>query len=250
MKRFGLIGFPLGHSWSARYFSDKFASEGTTDYRYDLFPLKKIEELPQLLSNTPDLAGFNVTIPYKQSVMDYLDELSEPAKKIGAVNCVRVSRTSESSTLLSGYNTDWLGFLEAYGTQLSDFGQKAMILGNGGAARAVAYALQQLEIEPLFVGRHDYNTGNFLYWNEILPGHFKQFRIIINTTPLGMSPDVDSSPPVPYEYLTRNHLVIDLVYNPEETLFIKKAKRYGAVTAGGYPMLTAQAEHSWKIWTQ
>jgi len=246
MKRFGLIGYPLGHSFSKGYFTEKFIREGFSEYAYENFPLEFIEELPGLIECNPDLEGLNVTIPHKQAVIPYLNELDPRAAEIGAVNCIKVTR-SNGGVRLKGYNADAWGFehslLDMIGTQRPD----ALILGTGGASKAVAYVLTQLGISFHFVSR----TGNgehILSYHDLSPELITRTPLIINTTPLGTYPNTDTLPAIPYEAIGRGHFLHDLVYNPAETTFLREGRLRGATVKNGYAMLLGQAERSWEIW--
>lgn len=245
MHVFGLIGYPLSHSFSKRYFTEKFEREGLAGtHRYELFPLQSIEELTELLAGEPDLRGLNVTIPYKEQVLPYLDELAEGARDIGAVNTIKIA-----DGRLTGYNTDVAGFRESLEEFLRETGgppRAALILGTGGAAKAVAYVLRQMGIAFQYVSRQA-AEGQLAYGavdNKVLAAH----DLIINTTPLGMSPKVDDCPAIDYSALEPHHRLYDLVYNPAETLFMQRGKAQGAATRNGISMLYGQAEHAWQIW--
>ncbi len=251
MRIFGLIGYPLGHSFSKKYFTEKFAKEGIANAAYELFPLENIELFPELLANQPILRGINVTIPYKEQVIPYLTRLDPAAQRIGAVNVIK--READGST--TGYNSDYFGFkstlegfLQKYyvaeGKNLRKL--KALILGTGGASKAVRIALEDMDIEYVYVSRRG-GEGVYSY-DDLTERAMEKHLLIINTTPLGMYPEVDVFPPLPYEWLTADHLLYDLVYNPEQTMFLQKGAERGAKTFGGLPMLHAQAEKSWEIW--
>lgn len=243
MKRYGLIGYPLGHSFSARYFADKFAREGIADCRYDLYELKTIEELPALLEAQPELRGFNVTIPYKQQIIPYLDDLSPETRMIGAVNCVRCE-----GRRLTGYNTDVTGLRASLETFLGgERPERALVLGTGGASQAVQYVLAQMEIPFDLVSRNP-ATGNYTY-DEVSDEVIGSHRLIINASPVGMHPNVEEAPRIPYAFVTPSHYLFDLIYNPAETLFLQ----YGAQrehTCNGLDMLVGQAEAAWAIWNR
>ena len=241
MRRFGLIGKPLSHSFSKNYFTQKFAREHINNCRYDLFELTTIEDLPALLLSYPDLEGLNVTIPYKQEVIPYLDEATEVVKEIGACNCIKISGGK-----LKGFNTDVVGFKRSLETHLLPGHDKALILGTGGAARAVQYALKELGIEYRLVSRR--KTGEGLGYEDVGEDILKKYRLIINTTPLGMYPNLDEAPPIPYQYLSPAHLLFDLIYNPAKTKFLQNGEAQGARIANGHEMLILQAEESWRIW--
>jgi len=239
---YGIIGYPLSQSFSPAYFNHKFMQLGI-DERYQAFPIGTIEALPSLLHTYPGLKGFNVTMPYKQEVMAYLDELDHTAAAIGAVNTVRI-RTGR----LKGFNTDAAGFMNSLKPLLQPQHRAALVLGTGGASKAVTYSLRQLGIPYRLVSRRQ--TATNLGYADLGPALMQQHLLIINTTPLGMTPDTGSFPDIPYELLTEAHLVYDLIYKPEKTLFLQKAKEQGAAVKNGYDMLIGQAEAAWAIWTQ
>lgn len=295
----GLIGYPLSHSFSKEYFRSKFEREGISGYDYELFPLEKITDLPALLEQYPALCGLNVTIPHKVNVLPYLQQLDETAAAIGAVNTIKIGRSGRAAALqrgsageqaeaaalqgdstglpaggvvLSGFNTDAYGFQTSLEPLLRPWHKKALILGTGGASRAVLYVLQTLGITPLFVSRrpaeertgsdqeaaqpgqmtrqagHNQRAEQIVY-EQIDAGVIQEHPLIINTTPLGTFPDTGSCPAIPYDALSERNLLYDLVYNPPETLFLKKGKEKGAATMNGLDMLRLQAEKSWEIWT-
>ena len=242
MRRYGLIGKKLGHSFSKRYFTEKFEKEGIRDSVYELYELPDIAEVPELLAREPELVGLNVTVPYKEAVKPYLDELDKSAAAIGAVNTIRIKdgRTK-------GYNTDFIGFrdtLEQFYPQ--EARGQALVLGTGGAAKAVWAALRALAIPYVPVSRNP--AAGELSYEAVTPEILKQYNLLINTTPLGMAPDTASAPAIPYDALTSQHYLYDLVYNPEETSFLQKGRAAGAKTLNGLPMLHGQAEAAWKIW--
>ncbi len=245
MRRFGLIGFPLSHSFSKKFFTQKFAAENISGCAYELFPIEKVELLPDLITQDQELEGVNVTIPYKLAVIPFLDEIDEAAAQIGAVNCIAVKRRN-GKLFLKGYNTDAYGFEESLVPMLEPHHAKALVLGDGGAAKAVKYVLDKLGIPFLVVTRKP-GSGTILY-DRITGEVLKEHTILINTTPLGMSPDYDTCPQIPYESLSDRHLAYDLVYNPEETVFLRKSKEKGARVKNGMEMLYLQAERSWYIW--
>jgi shikimate dehydrogenase len=257
MKKFGLIGYPLTHSFSEKYFTEKFEKEKLEDHVYKVFPLPNLSDFPELLRANPDLCGLNVTVPHKIGVMFYLDKLSDAAREIDAVNCIKVLNhhpvesffTGEFTSTrlrLEGYNTDAYGFEMSLKPLLKRHHQKALILGDGGASRAVAYVLKKLDISFRFVSRRA--KGKQLDYTELTESIIKDRLLIINTTPVGTFPNINEAPQIPYEYLTGKHLLYDLVYNPEETQFIKKGKEMGCATKNGLEMLHLQAEKSWEIW--
>lgn len=247
---YGLIGYPLGHSFSAKYFAEKFKRENI-DESYELFPIHKIEDMELLLRKNCSLKGFNVTIPYKRSIFGFLDEVSEDARNIGAVNVVRIDR-NECADIprLVGYNTDWSGFSESLLPLINDTIRNALILGTGGASAAVAYALSRLGIKYTFVSRTKKIEFESITYNDIDEKKMKDNLLIINTTPLGMYPETSSCPDIPYNLLTEHHLCYDLVYNPEVTEFMKRSSKFGARVKNGLEMLHIQAELSWKIWNE
>jgi len=241
-KLYGLIGYPLSHSFSKSYFTEKFEQAGITDSYYELFPLESIEQFPSVLKQYPNLRGINVTIPYKEAVIPFLDELDEGARAIGAVNCIKVEQGR-----LYGYNTDAYGFeqslLEFLKTNNAQ-PEQALVLGTGGAAKAVVFVLQQLHLPFQWVSR-DADKGDLTY--EAISS-LEEYPLIINTTPLGMAPRIDTFPDIPYHCLSGRHLLYDLVYNPLETQFLQKGAAQGAATQNGLPMLYYQAEKAWSIW--
>ena len=241
MKRFGLIGKTLKHSFSKTYFEKKFADEGLSDYRYDNFELQSIDQFPGLISATADLRGLNVTIPYKEEVLQFLDFKNEIVERIGACNCIQIKEGQ-----LYGFNTDAIAFKNSLQKQLQSHHKCALILGSGGASKAVQYALQELHIDFLIVSRH--KKENQLGYEDVGRDTIECHQIIINTTPLGMYPNVDQDPPIPYKAIGSQHLLYDLTYNPPKTKFLKQGEANGAVIINGYEMLVAQAEESWRIW--
>ncbi|WP_396192820.1 shikimate dehydrogenase family protein [Flavobacterium sp.] len=243
-KKFGLIGKNIAYSFSKKYFTEKFSSDLFDDFTYENFDIESINDFPEILKNNPDLKGLNVTIPYKEAIIPFLDTLSDKAFKIGAVNVIRFTKKGN----LKGYNSDWYGFKQSLEPLLQPHHKRALILGTGGAAKAVAFALAQLGIFYTFVSREA--TENAIDYDRINVTTFDNFQIIINCTPLGTSPNVKEFPPIPYQFFTDKHIAFDLIYNPEETQFLKKAKKNGAVTKNGYEMLVFQAEKAWKIWNK
>ena len=244
MQIYGIIGYPLGHSCSPRYFNEKFQKENIAA-EYRSFEMPDIRQLPTLLQQTPDLCGFNVTIPHKQNILPFLDEISEEARVIGAVNCVKVSHPNGQPYLV-GYNTDMYGFRKALLEFIPAAISKALILGNGGAAKAVRYALHSLNMEVSIVSRTPRQADEIGY--AALPDLITGYPLIVNTTPLGTWPDTSEFPPLPYELLTAGHYLFDLVYNPETTTFMQKGRAAGAHACNGYAMWLGQAEKNWEIW--
>lgn len=247
MRRFGLIGFPLSHSFSKKFFTEKFENEDISNCEYELYPIENIRRLPDLISSTEFLRGLNVTIPYKLDVLPYLNEIEEAAMSIGAVNCIDISH-KETGVFLKGYNTDAYGFEESLIPLLDRHHDKAIVFGDGGAAKAVKYVLNKIGIPFLIVSRKASHSA--ILYEEVSASILEEYTILINTTPLGMSPDYNSAPEIPYDRLNSRHLVYDLVYNPEETAFLKKAMVQGAQIKNGLEMLYLQAERSWQIWNQ
>lgn len=247
MRQFGLIGYPLSHSFSKKFFTQKFETEGIVECEYDLYPIENIDLLPNLLLENPSLEGLNVTIPYKLEILPFLNEVDEAARVIGAVNCIAITGKGNYATL-KGYNTDAYGFEESFKPLLEAGHLKALVLGDGGAAKAVKYVLEKLCIPYIIVTRKP--TDSSVLYEQLTEEILQEYTIVINTTPLGMSPDVVSSPEIPYQYLNAKHLVYDLVYNPEETTFLNKAKVQGAKIKNGLEMLYLQAERSWYLWNK
>lgn len=241
---YGLIGNPLGHSFSADFFNDKFEREGINE-RYELFPLPEIDRLPDLLKAHPDLKGLNVTIPYKEKVISYLTALSDDARVIGAVNVIKIS---DNGKKLTGYNSDAIGFRDTIQPLIKPYMRKALVLGTGGASRAVAYVLRNLGLEVTKVSRHP-EEGELSY-DGLTPEVMESSHVIVNTTPLGMWPNTDQAPPLPYHLLTPEHLCYDLVYNPEVTKFMALSEKQGAAVKNGLDMLHGQALAAWRIWTE
>jgi len=257
MKKFGLIGYPLTHSFSKKYFTEKFLNEGFEDHEYEAFPLPNLNEFPEILKANPDLCGLNVTVPHKIGIMYYMDKIDPAAKEIDAVNCIKIINhhpvedffSGELSSLklrLEGHNTDAYGFEMSLKPLLQKHHTKALILGNGGAARAVAYVLNKLDISFRIVSRRAIRKE--LLYTQLNNDILKERLLIINTTPVGTSPNIEACPDIPYEFLTSKHLLYDLVYNPEETEFLRRGRERGAVTKNGLQMLHLQAERSWEIW--
>lgn len=246
-RTYGLIGFPLTHSFSQAYFNRKFEAEGIPAH-YINYELPDIGDLMEVISEYPTLSGLNVTIPYKEQVIPYLNEIDEDARKIGAVNVIKFIRKKGNDIKLKGYNSDIIGFSDSIRPLLNPERNKALILGTGGAAKAVRQGLINLGVEPLMVSRTP-NEGVITY-ADITPEVMDAHKIIVNTTPLGMYPHVDECPDIPYGLLTSSHLCYDLLYNPDVTLFMKKSSEMGAETKNGLEMLLLQAFVSWQIWEE
>jgi len=245
MKHFGLIGFPLGHSFSKKFFTEKFKQENI-DAQYDLYELANLLEFENLLTET-ELYGLNVTIPYKEQVIQYLDELDDTAAEIGAVNVIKFIR-KEGSLRLKGYNSDAIGFENSLAPLLKPYHQKALILGTGGASKAIDYTLRKLGITTTFVSRTA--KPNSLTYDQLNEDILNENLVIINASPVGTFPHADECPNIPYQFLTDKHLLFDAVYNPAETLFLKKGKEQKAQVLNGEGMLTGQAIAAWKIWNE
>ena len=246
MRKFGIIGYPLAQSASPAFFNGKFADEGI-DARYIPFEIESIEELPRILEENPELCGFNVTIPYKIDVMRYLESMSDEAREIDAVNVVKVTRDAEGKPRLAGHNSDVIGFTRSLKPLVEGKHSKALILGTGGVSKAVACSLRRLGIEFMFVSRKA-GTGAIAY-SDITKEIMESHTLIVNCTPLGMTGHgVDLCPDIPYPMLSDRHLLYDVVYTPEETLFLRKGAEQGAATKSGYEMWYLQALASWEIW--
>ncbi len=239
-KIYGLLGRNIGYSFSRNYFSEKFEKENL-DCQYNNFDLKQIEELKQVTKNT-NIQGLNVTIPYKEEVISFLDNLDPVAKEIGAVNVIKFEKNQQ----LTGYNSDYFGFIESLKPLLNKTIKKALILGTGGASKAIAYALNQLNISYTFVSRNpDFNELSYTNLDEDI---IREYKLIINCTPIGTYPKTENYPNIPYEYITENHVLYDLIYNPDQTTFMKKGLQRGAKVSNGLQMLILQAEKAWEIW--
>lgn len=243
MRAFGLIGFPLGHSFSKKYFGDKFEREGIAGNAYELFPLEQIDQLKDLLASNPDLVGLNVTIPYKEQVIPYLDSMSPVVEEIGACNCIHIQEGR-----LMGHNTDVIGFSRSLLPQLKPHHKQALILGTGGSSKAVAYTMKELGIPFLQVSRTP--ADGMISYEEIDQRMLESHTLLINTTPVGMFPDIAKAPAIPYEFIGADHYLFDLVYNPERTGFLQEGALRGAAVENGSDMLVIQAEASWEIWNR
>ena len=245
MKKYGLLGYPLGHSFSRNYFNQKFEAE-RIDAEYLNFEIPEIKEIKNVIKENPELNGLNVTIPYKEQVIPYLDDLDEDARLIGAVNVIKFSKGLFGKVKLKGYNSDIIGFKQSIEPLLKEHHRKALILGTGGASKAVFQGLKQLGVASTFVSRKA--KEYCITYEEIPPKVMEQYTVIVNTTPLGMYPNVNACPDIPYDLLTSDHLLYDLLYNPDETLFMRKGKEKGAVVKNGLEMLLLQAFAAWEIW--
>lgn len=244
MDIYGLIGYPLGHSFSISYFNQKFTDEGI-DAKYENFEIKNIETLLEVLDTVPNLRGLNVTIPYKQKVMSYLDTISPEARAIGAVNVIRVIHEG-NQTKLKGFNSDVIGFTKSIEPMLEKIHKKALILGTGGASKAIDYGLRALGLDTVFVSR--YQRPGTIQYKDVTPEIIKEYNVIVNCTPCGMYPHVDECPDLPYEAMDTHTILYDLIYNPDETLFMKRGAEQGASSKNGLEMLLLQAFASWEFW--
>lgn len=245
MKKLGLLGKNIGYSFSRNYFNNKFNNEGLANvFIYENFDIDSIEKFPEIIKNNPNLIGLNVTIPYKEVIVPFLDELSKDAKQIGAVNTIKI--TAEGK--LIGHNTDYFGFTESLKPLLENHHQNALILGTGGAAKAIAFGLNKLNIKSTFVSRE--SKENTISYKDLSANTFDSYQIIINCTPLGTSPKTELFPDIPYEHFTEKHIAFDLIYNPEKTIFLQKAENKKAVIKNGLDMLVFQAEKAWEIWNK
>ncbi len=245
MKTYGIIGFPLTHSFSKKYFTQKIEREGIADAAYHSFPLTAIEGFPFLLRDNPLLKGLSVTIPYKEKVLQYVNHLSDEVKQIGATNCIKIREEK-----LTAYNTDIIGFEQSFIKNLKPNHKKALVLGTGGSSKAVQYILKKLRIDFFIVSRYKNVKEGFIQYDQITKNIIHEYNLIINATPLGMSPDEDTCPDIPYNLLTPEHYLYDLVYQPAKTLFLQKGEKQGATIQNGYEMLVIQAEENWRIWNE
>ena len=245
MDKYGLIGYPLGHSFSVTYHNQRFADEGI-NAKYVNFEIPNIEQLIEVLSSNPELKGLNVTIPYKEKVMEYLDYISPEARAIGAVNVIRVVHEG-AKIELRGYNSDVIGFVQSIEPMIESYHKKALVLGTGGASKAICYGLKSLGIEPVLVSR--YERPGTIQYASITPDVVKEYNVIVNCTPLGMFPKTNECPALPYEAMDEKNILYDLIYNPDETLFIRKGAERGAAVKNGLEMLLLQAFASWEFWT-
>jgi len=248
MKTYGLIGYPLSQSFSQKYFTEKF-QKVSIEARYLNFPIPSIDEFPELVEHHPYIGGLNVTIPYKEQVIQYLDELDPIAKEAGAVNVIKFDWTNPSKPVLKGYNSDIIGFTKSIEPFIKPHHKKALILGTGGAAKAVGYALKRMSIEFKFVSRTPKSDDQISYYS-LNKESMEEYSVIINTTPLGMYGNNDAKPEIPYHYCGENHLFYDLVYNPEVTAFLYAGQKQGAAIKNGLEMLHLQAEAAWEIWNE
>ncbi len=246
MDKYGLIGYPLGHSFSRNYFNEKFADEGI-DAEYVNFEIPSIDDLPEVIDSNPNLKGFNVTIPYKEKVISFLDSVSPEARSIGAVNVVKVEHKGKN-VVLKGYNSDVIGFTRSIEPMLNVWHKKALVLGTGGASKAINFGLKSLGLETVFVSR--YERPGTIQYDKVTADVVKEYNVIVNCTPCGMYPHTDECPQLPYEAMDTHNLLYDLIYNPDETLFMKKGAAQGAVVKNGLEMLLLQAFASWEMWNK
>lgn len=244
MDKYGLIGYPLGHSFSKSYFNEKFENE-KIDAEYINFEIPSIDSLPEILASNPELKGLNVTIPYKEKVISFLDTISPEARAIGAVNVIKVGHKG-NATYLKGFNSDVIGFTKSIEPLLERFHKKALILGTGGASKAINYGLKSLGLETVFVSR--YERPGTIQYSQITPDVIQEYNVIVNCTPCGMYPHIDECPQLPYEAINSKNILYDLLYNPDETLFMKKGAQHGATVKNGLEMLLLQAFASWEFW--
>ncbi|MBR5688019.1 MAG: shikimate dehydrogenase [Prevotella sp.] len=244
MDKYGLIGYPLGHSFSIGYFNEKFQNENI-DAVYENFEISSLDSLEEVIATNPELKGLNVTIPYKERVMSYLDTITPEARAIGAVNVIRVTHKG-NKTLLKGYNSDVIGFTRSIEPMLETFHKKALVLGTGGAAKAITFGLRSLGLETVYVSR--FERPDTIQYDKITPETIQEYNVIVNCTPVGMYPHADQCPQLPYEAMDSHNLLYDLIYNPDETLFMQKGGAQGATVKNGLEMLLLQAFVSWEFW--
>ncbi|WP_104736282.1 shikimate dehydrogenase family protein [Hanstruepera ponticola] len=245
MHKYGLIGKNISYSFSKHFFEEKFNNDGITNASYENFDINNIEKFPDIINNNSEIKGLNVTIPYKESIIPYLDSLSKNAKKIGAVNTIKISKKGK----LKGYNTDWYGFKKSISKHLKPKHKRALILGTGGASKAIAFTLKKLNIDYQFVSRKPSKRGQLTY-KALTENIISTHQIIINCTPLGTFPNVEAYPPIPYTALTKDHILFDLIYNPTQTRFLELGVTHNAKTLNGSKMLKHQALKAWDIWNR
>ena len=247
-RQFGLIGYPLAHSFSQRYFTDKFTQEGV-NAKYDKFEIESVDALADILDRSPDLVGLNVTIPHKEAVIPLLTDISDEARAIGAINVIKIATDDKETRTLKGYNSDVYGFINSIRPLLNPaIHTKALVLGTGGASKAVVYGLNSLGVETLLVSRT--KGDKTISYKELNKDTMDQHTVVVNCTPLGTFPKVEEAADIPYHYLSPRHLLYDLVYNPEVTEFLKRGLKYGAQTKNGAQMLELQAIKAWEIWNE
>ncbi len=246
MDKYGLIGYPLGHSFSKNYFNEKFENENI-DAEYINFEIPTIDALPEVLATNPELRGLNVTIPYKEKVISFLDSVSPEARAIGAINVIKVEHKG-NETILKGYNSDVIGFTKSIAPLLKRHKKKALILGTGGASKAIDYGLKSLGLETVKVSR--YERPGTIQYSKITPEIIKEYNVIVNCTPCGMYPNIEECPELPYEAMTEKNILYDLIYNPDQTKFMKLGAKQGATVKNGLEMLLLQAFASWEFWNR
>ena len=242
-KLFGLIGYPLGHSFSKKYFEEKFRNENLSDCTFKLFPLKEISEFPKLIATQKNLRGLAISIPHKEAVIPFLTKLTDAAKEIGAVNCIKFSENE-----MIGYNTDVIGFEQSLLPLLKEHHKHALVLGTGGASKAVQYVLKNNDIAYKTVSRKNTSESDSICYEDLSPSVIGEHKLIINCTPVGMIPNEEGIPSIPYKFLTNKHFLYDLIYKPEKTKFLQEGEKQGAAIKNGFEMLIIQAEENWKIW--
>ena len=245
MRKFGLIGYPLGHSFSKQYFTDKFRKEKIDDCSYENYPIANITQIKDIINSNPELCGLNVTIPYKTEVIRFLDYIDKNAEEIGAVNVIKIKREKDK-TLLHGYNSDFVGVADSLSQYIDNNIKHALILGTGGASKAVYYALKNAGVTVQFASRE--KKAGALAYSELTPEFLAATQLIVNATPLGMFPDIETMPDIDYHSLGKRHILFDLVYNPEITAFLQKGIERGCTIITGSKMLVSQAERAWQIW--
>ena len=246
MDKYGIIGFPLGHSFSPGFFNEKFKNEGINAV-YECYELEDIDTLEEIINLNPELRGLNVTIPYKEKVLPFLDKISPEARAIGAVNVIKVEHRG-NDVFLYGYNSDVIGFTKSVEPLLQKYHKKALILGTGGASKAVNHGLKALGLETVMVSR--YERPGTVQYDKLTPEDIKEYNVIVNCTPVGMHPNVNECPNLPYEAMDNHTLLYDLIYNPDETLFLSKGREQGATVKNGLEMLLLQAYATWDFWTK
>lgn len=245
MKLYGVVGYPLSHSFSKEYFTKKFAKENLKDCVYETYPIQSIDEFPAIIKGNPDLKGLSITIPYKEKVLQYVTKLSDEVKCIGATNSIKITAGE-----LVAYNTDIIGFELSFLPLLKPHHQKALVLGTGGASKAVQYVLTKLNIPFLVISRNNNSKQGIIHYELVTKEIMNEHNIIINATPAGMYPEENTFPNIPYHLLNTNHYLFDLIYKPFKTIFLQKGESAGAIIKNGYDMLVLQAEASWKIWNE
>lgn len=245
MRKFGLVGFPLGHSFSRKYFTEKFASQNIPDCVYNNYPLENLDNFVDLISSDKEIVGLNITIPYKSQILEFIDDLDNEAREIGAVNVLKIKRQNGKLSI-SGYNSDVTGIRDTLQPYINNNVKNALILGTGGSSKAVCHVLKKFGLNVTMISRE--KKPGIVSYSELTPGAIRRSLLIVNTTPLGMFPAIDGKPPIDYTSLTDNHILFDLVYNPEVTSFMKMGIERGCIAISGLTMLHSQAEKAWEIW--